>query len=61
MNIKRIKLNLKDLDKENFETVIKAFYNLPEVPAAEKRLARLRSHDSFNLKDGPIQGASPMA
>jgi hypothetical protein len=30
MNIKRIKLNLKDLDKENFETVVRAVYELPE-------------------------------
>lgn len=30
MNIQRIKYNLKDLDKENSENVIKAFFDLPE-------------------------------
>jgi len=30
MHIKRIKLNLKDLDKGNFKTITKEFYDLPE-------------------------------
>lgn len=51
MNIKRIKLNQRDLDKENFETVIKAFYDLPEPCPDEyaKRIDDLRESLYFNL------------
>jgi hypothetical protein len=51
MNIKRIKINLKDLDKENFEGLIKVLYDLPEPCSEEdaKRIDELRGSIYFNL------------
>jgi hypothetical protein len=51
MNIKRIKINLKNLDKENFEGLIKALYDFPESCSEEdvKRIDKLRGSIYFNL------------
>jgi hypothetical protein len=51
MNIRKIRINLKDLDKENFESLIRAFYKLPE-PASEeytRKIDELRGSLYFNL------------
>jgi len=51
MNIRRIRINLRDLDKENFENLIKAFFELPEPGSEEyaKRMDDLRGSLYFNL------------
>jgi len=51
MNIKKIKINLRDLDKENFESLIRAFYELPEPGSEEytKKISELRESLYFNL------------
>jgi len=51
MNIRRIRINLRDLDKANFENLIKAFFELPEPGSEEyaKRMDDLRGSLYFNL------------
>ena len=51
MNIRRIRINLRDLDKENFENLIKAFFELPEPGSEEyaRRMDELRGSLYFNL------------
>jgi hypothetical protein len=51
MNTRKIRINLKDLDKENLESLIRAFYELPE-PASEeytRKIDELRDSLYFNL------------
>jgi len=51
MNIKRVRISLKDLDQENFENVIRAFFDLPEPGSDEyiRRINELRGSLYFNL------------
>jgi hypothetical protein len=51
MNIKKIEFNPKDLEKENFENVTQAFYDLPERGSDEyaKRSDELRASLYFSL------------
>jgi hypothetical protein len=51
MNIRKIKINLKGLDKENFENLIKAFFDLPDPNSDElaRRMDDLRGSLYFNL------------
>jgi hypothetical protein len=51
MNVIRMKINLQNLDKENFENVIKALYDLPEPGSDEyaRRIEELRGSLYSNL------------
>jgi hypothetical protein len=51
MNIKRLKVSLRNLDKENFDALIDALYELPEPNSKgySERIEALRNSLYYNI------------